>query len=81
MIAATGPLGPSGPGVAAGTSPRAAAGGSGADSGAGGHSGGGAQGRLGAALITHHALVVLRLAGHAAAQLIWRSYLPEVPPA
>ena len=33
------------------------------------------------ALITQRTLVLLRLARRAAAKSIWRSYLPEVPPA
>jgi hypothetical protein len=31
--------------------------------------------------MTHHTLVLLRLVRRAAAKPIWRSYLPEVPPA
>jgi hypothetical protein len=39
------------------------------------------QGGIGAALITLLMLVVLRLARRADVKSIWRSYLPEVPPA
>jgi hypothetical protein len=39
------------------------------------------QGRVGAALHAVLTLVLLWLASHAAAKLIWRSYLPEVSPA
>jgi hypothetical protein len=49
--------------------------------GGGGNSWGGGQGGLGAALTARHTLVLLRLAGRAAAVPIWRAYLPEVPPA
>jgi hypothetical protein len=58
-----------------------ASGANGSDGGPSGHGGAGAQGSLGAALTAHHALVVLRLVRGAAAKLVWRSYLPEVPPA
>ena len=56
-------------------------GGSGSGSGTGGPSGRGVQGGVAAALIAHHTLILLRLARCAAAKPIWRSYLPEVPPA
>jgi hypothetical protein len=39
------------------------------------------QGGLGAALIALLTLVLLRLARRAFTNPIWRSYLPEVPPA
>jgi hypothetical protein len=39
------------------------------------------QAGFSAALITLLALVMLRLVRRAAAKRIWRSYLPEVPPA
>ena len=39
------------------------------------------QGGAGAALIALLTLVLLRLARRAAAKPIWRSFLPEVPPA
>jgi len=39
------------------------------------------QGAVGAAVITLLVLVLLRLARRAAANPIWRAYLPEVPPA
>jgi hypothetical protein len=39
------------------------------------------QGDAGAALITLLTLILLRLALRAGAKPIWRSYLPEVPPA
>ena len=56
--------------------------GSGAAGGAvGGGSGGGLQAGLSARLITQRTLVLLRLARRATAKSIWRSYLPEVPPA
>jgi hypothetical protein len=45
------------------------------------NSGGGVQGGVSVALITHRTLVLLRLARRATAKPIWRSYLPEVPPA
>jgi hypothetical protein len=48
--------------------------------GSGGHSEGGIQGSDDA-LTTHHTLVLLRLVRRAAAKPIWRSYLPQVPPA
>jgi len=38
-------------------------------------------GGAGGALVSHRTLVLLRLARRAAAKPIWRSYLPEVPPA
>ncbi len=47
----------------------------------GGSSGGGLQAGLSDRLITQRTLVLLRLARRAAAKSIWRSYLPEVPPA
>jgi hypothetical protein len=71
---------PSGlPAVPGGTANSANGVGSG--SGAGGNSRGGAQGGIGAALIALLTLVLLRLAGRAAAVPVWRAYLPEVPPA
>jgi hypothetical protein len=39
------------------------------------------QDGLGAALIALLTMVLLRLVRRAAAKAIWRSYLPEVPPA
>jgi hypothetical protein len=39
------------------------------------------QGGLGAALLALLTLVLLLLIRRAAAKSIWRSYLPEVPPA
>jgi len=54
---------------------------SGSGIGAGGNSWGGVQGGIGAALVALLTLVLLRLARRASAKLIWRAYLPEVPPA
>ena len=48
---------------------------------AGGSSGRGAQSGVAAALMALLTLVLLRLARGAADKPIWRSYLPEVPPA
>ena len=67
---------PAGPNTNGGVNGAGAAG-----SGSGGHSGGGARGGIGAALIALLSLVLLQLARRAAAMPIWRSYLPEVPPA
>ena len=39
------------------------------------------QGGIGAALIALLTLVLLRLARWAAVRPVWRSFLPEVPPA
>jgi hypothetical protein len=49
--------------------------------GSGGNSGRGIQGGVRIALSVLLILVLLRLARRAAAKPIWRSYLPEVPPA
>jgi hypothetical protein len=67
---------PAGPNAAGGVNGPGTAG-----SGSGGNSWGGVQGGIGAALIALLTLVLLRLARRAAAVPIWRSYLPEVPPA
>ncbi len=60
----------------AGGSANGAAGSGGAGSGPGG-----VQAGFGAALTTLLALVLMRLVRRAEAKRIWRSYLPEVPPA
>jgi len=65
------PAGPGGSGAGGGSS----------DGGTGGHSGGGFQSGVGAGLISLLTLVLLRLVRRAAAKPIWRSCLPEVPPA
>jgi hypothetical protein len=39
------------------------------------------QGGFGADLMTQRTLVLMRLATRAGVKPIWRSYLPEVPPA
>jgi hypothetical protein len=62
----------SGGGANGGTSP---------EGGVGGHGERGMQYGAGAALVAHRTLVLLRLVRRAAAKAIWRSYLPEVPPA
>jgi hypothetical protein len=73
---------PGGSGLPAGPNAPGGANGPGtAGSGGGGNSWGGVQGGLGAALIALLMLVLLRLARRAFANPIWRSYLPEVPPA
>jgi hypothetical protein len=65
--------------VAPGGGPGGAPGGAG---GAGGFGGGSANaGALGGVLAALTAVLVLLLMRRAAAKPIWRSYLPEVPPA
>jgi hypothetical protein len=56
-------------------------GGGGSASSIGGSTGSGMQGAIGAALTTRRTLVLLRLARCAAVMPVWRSVLPEVPPA
>ena len=62
--------------------PGGGANGANGTSGSGSSIGGGrVQGGVGVALIALLTLVLLRLARRAAAKPVWRSYLPEVPPA
>jgi hypothetical protein len=59
-----------------------AAGGSGAGSASGGgHGGRPLSGRSTLDHLTHRTLIVVRRARLAGAKAIWRSFLPEVPPA
>ena len=67
------------PAGSAGANSSGAAGGS-TGNGIGG-SGGGMPWGVSAALVEHRTLVLLRLARCIDVQPIWRSYLPEVPPA
>jgi hypothetical protein len=54
---------------------------SGPDGGFGANGGGGVPGGAGVALAVLLTLVLLRLARRADVKPVWRSYLPEVPPA
>ena len=75
------PVSPPGP-AGLGGGANSAGGGSGPDSGGtGGHGGRNVPGGASDALSAHRTVVLLRLIDGTGVKPVWRSYLPEVPPA